>query len=463
MSRSDRRNRMESAFRYNWTRFLLAFVVLALSVGAFAQGAGDLTGLVTDSTGAVVSGVQVTLTNSANGEVRTTVTTASGIYAFPALPIVGTYTLEIAAKVFKSTKVQNVVVSVGTITSRDVKLEVGVATEQVTVEAGQQIVETENAALSQLIDRRVWENMPLEARNANDFVNLVAGAVPEMQAGATGRGAAVNGVRTGGGNFMVEGVDKNEQGQGGVAICGTACGQGGANTSISPDAIEEYRVITHDFNAEYGKAGGFVTDTVLKSGTNQWHGSLFEYNRIQKLTAGDWFTNSAAPINGVRIKDHLVRNQFGGSIGGPIVKDKTFFYLTAEAQRYRTSAPTTGTAMTQQFYNYVSGGQFATFINNSLCGGGCTGIPTTVGPIFQSLLQKWPQAMPLVNSSINCATDTTGACIGQGLYTSGLAYTVPIYDNATEGLITPIDQYRFSVKFDHKLSANDQLNATYLF
>src|SRR5216684_4855688 len=221
MSRSDRRNRMESAFRYTWTRLLLALVLLALSVGAFAQGgSGELTGLVTDSTGAVISGVEVKLSNSATGEVRTTVTTPAGIYSFPSLPIVGTYTLEIAAKGFKSTKVQNIIVSVGTTTSRDVKLEIGTATEQITVEAAAQIVEAESSALSQLIDRRVWENMPIEARNSNDFINLVAGAVPEQQAGGTFRGAAVNGVRTGGGNFMVEGVDNNEQGQGGVAICG---------------------------------------------------------------------------------------------------------------------------------------------------------------------------------------------------------------------------------------------------
>src|SRR6202795_40114 len=275
-----------TAFRRTSTHFLLAFVVLALSVGAFAQGSGELAGVVTDSTGAVVSGVEVKLSNTATGELRTTVTTPAGIYTFPALPIVGTYTLEVGSKGFKSTKVQNIIVSVGTITSRDVKLEIGTATEQVTVEAGQQIVQTEESAVSQLIDRRIWEQMPLEARNSNDFVNLVAGAVPE-QFDRTFRGPAVNGTRTGSGNFMVEGVDNNEQGQGGVAICGSNCGQGGSNTSISPDAIEEYRVVTHDFAAEYGKAGGFVTDTVLKSGTNRWHGSLFEYNRIQALTAQD--------------------------------------------------------------------------------------------------------------------------------------------------------------------------------
>ena len=228
---------MESAFRSTWTCFLLTFVVLALCVGAFAQGGnGELTGLVTDSTGAVVSGVEVKLTNSATGEVRTTVTTPGGVYNFSALPIVGVYSLEIADKGFKSVKVQNVIVSVGTITTRDVKLEIGAATEQVTVEAGQQIIQTEDSSLSQLIDRRVWENMPLEARNANDFINLVAGAVPEQEAGGTFRGAAVNGVRTGAGNYMVEGTDNNEQGQGGVAICGTACGQGGARYGISSAA-----------------------------------------------------------------------------------------------------------------------------------------------------------------------------------------------------------------------------------
>jgi hypothetical protein len=448
---------MNSAFRFIRIHYLLAFVLLSLCAGAFAQGAGELTGLVKDSTGAVVSGVEVKLTNTATGEVRTTVTTASGNYSFPALPIVGTYNMEVMAKGFKSTRVQNIVVSVGTITSRDVKLEVGAATEQVTVEAGQQLVQTEDASLSQLLDRRVWENMPLEARNPNDFVNLVAGAVPEQQAGGTFRGAAVNGTRTGSGNFLVEGVDNNEQGQGGVALCGTACGQGGANTSISPDAIEEYRVVTHDFAAEYGKAGGFVTDTVLKGGTNQWHGSLFEYNRIQALTAQDWFSNAGG------VKDHLVRNQFGGSIGGPIVKDKTFFFLTTEVHRLRQAAPISSTSMTQQFYDWVNTGKLADFY-------GIPGLPTTVGPIFQSQLQKFPLAMPLVNSKIDCTVANPNPnCYSQSLFfggptvTTGVLYPVPVYDNATEQLVTPINQYRFSVKFDHKFSANDQLNAVMLF
>jgi hypothetical protein len=460
---------MNSAFRCILFRVFQGLLVLSLSAGSFAQGgAGELSGLVTDPTGAVISGAEVKLTNSATAEVRTTITTGAGTYAFTALPVVGSYTLEIKPKGFKSVRVQNVIVSVGAVTTRDIKLELGATSEQVTVEAGQQIVQTEDSSLSQLVDRRVWENMPLEARNTNDFVNLVAGAVPEQQAGATYRGAAVNGTRTGTGNFMVEGVDNNEQGQGGVAICGTACGQGGGNTSISPEAIEEYRVITHDFAAEFGKAGGFVTDVALKSGTNQWHGSLFEYNRIQALTANDWFSNAAG------VRDHLVRNQFGGSVGGPIVKDKTFFYATAEEHRLRETAPVSGTSITQQFYNWVDSGQMAAFVNASpTCNGACTGLPTTLGPIFKSLQARFPLAVPLVNSKINCPS-AAPQCQSFDVY--GLnnpnpaadpgqllgAYPVPLFDSITQEQSAPVDQFRFSVKVDHNFSANDRLSGTYL-
>jgi outer membrane receptor protein involved in Fe transport len=460
---------MRSAFDSTRIQLWLTLAVLGICAVAFAQGgSGELTGLITDSSGAVVSGVEVKLTNSATGEVRTTTSTPAGIYSFPALPIVGFYKLEISAKGFKSTNVQNIVVSVGTITARDLRLEVGASTEQVTVEAGQQIVESEDSSLSQLIDRRVWENMPLEARNSNDFINLVAGAVPEQIAGGTFRGASVNGVRTGAGNYMVEGVDNNEQGQGGVAICGLPCGQGGANTSISPDAIEEYRVITHDYSAEYGKVGGFVTDTVLKSGTNKWHGSLFEYNRIQALAAEDWFSNAAG------VTDHLVRNQFGGSVGGPIIRDKTFFYASIEEHRYREAAPNTGASITQQFYNFVNTGQLATYVNSiapcNTVPGGCPLLPKTLGPMFSAQLQQFPLAFPIVNSNYTCAPydGTPTPCTSYDAWGQNDAhllgnYPVPIFGTATESLSTPLNQFRFSIKLDHTLTGNDRLGATYLF
>jgi hypothetical protein len=459
---------MESAFRNTWTRLLLAFVVLALSVGAFAQGGvGALSGQVTDSTGAVVSGVEVKLTNTATGEVRTTVTTPAGTYNFPALPIVGSYTLEVASKGFKSTKVQNIIASVGTITTRDVKLEVGAATEQVTVEAGAQLVQTEDSSLSQAVDRRVWQDMPLEARNSNDFIGLLAGAEPAANAQLTSdRGAAVNGARSGSGNFMVEGFDNNDQGLGGGGSLGS--GSGGSNTTISPDAIEEYRVIEHIPPAEYGKAGGFVTDTVLKSGTNNWHGSLFEYNRIQALAANSWFSNNAGQ------KDHLIRNQFGGSVGGPIVKDKTFFYFTAEAHRLRTSNPLTANTITSDFVNFVQSGKFETFMEtdpagicNVYLGASCPGLfaqQATVGPVFQKMYAANP--LPLCSAGqANCKnlSPLGGSSSVNGRFGAQITYPVDVYGTITVGQGTSLNQMRYSTKFDQKIGLKDQINAAFLY
>jgi hypothetical protein len=467
---------MESAFRNIWTYSLLTFVVVALCVGAFAQGGqGELTGQVTDTTGAVVSGVEVKLSNAATGEVRTTVTTPAGTYRFPALPIVGTYALEITSKGFKSVKVQNVVVTVGQITTRDIKLEVGAATEQVTVEAGTQLVQTEDASLSQNVDRRVWQDMPLEARNSNDFVGLLPGAEPALNSGAgtvmggTDRGASVNGARSGTGNFMVEGFDNNDQGQGGAGSLGS--GAGGSNTTISPDAIEEYRVIEGTPSAEYGKAGGFVTDTVLKGGTNQWHGSLFEYNRIQALAANSFFSN----LSGTQ--DHLIRNQFGGSVGGPIIKDKTFFYFTAEAHRLRIGSPLSVNTFTDEFLNFVKGGGFETFMETDpggicelnlghTCPGAFSGNAST-GAVFNKILAAQSNLPICVVASANCTNQSATA---GGLWTSPniigapqITYPYPVYGttNVSQGNI--LNQMRYTVKFDHKLGANDQLSASYLY
>jgi Carboxypeptidase regulatory-like domain len=452
---------MESAFRSTWTCLLLAFVVLALCIGGFAQGGGgELTGQVTDSTGAVVSGVEIKLTNSATGEVRTTTTTPAGTYRFPQLEIVGTYSLEITNKGFKSVKVQNIVATVGQITTRDVKLEVGAATEQVTVEAGAQLVQTEDSSLSQDVDRRVWQDMPLEDRSQNSFIGLLPGAEPAANAMlGTDRGAAVNGTRSGTGNFMVEGFDNNDQGLGGG---GSLVGPGGANTTISPDAIEEYRVIDGTPSAEYGKAGGFVTDTVLKSGTNQWHGSLYEYNRIQALAANSWFSNAAGE------QDQLVRNQFGGSVGGPIIKDRTFFYFTAEAHRLRTATPLTGNTYTQAFQSFVSSGAFETFQETNAAGvcmiytsATCPGVfapQATTGPVYNSLLAA-QSSLPLCGAT-NC-TNTTN--IGQGAYTSGIPYPVNVYGTITLSQPEILNQMRYSTKFDHKLTSKDQLTAAFLY
>ena len=141
------------------------------------------------------------------------------------------------------------------------------------------------------------------------------------------------------GNSMVDGYDNNDQGQGGRGST-----IAGGITSISPEAIQEYRIVTNTYSAQYGKAGGFVADTVLKTGANRYHGSLFEYNRVKALAANDFFSNRDG------IQDSLVRNQFGFSFGGPIKKDKTFYFATAEWHKLRQGAPVTTTSFTEQFF-----------------------------------------------------------------------------------------------------------------
>jgi hypothetical protein len=446
-----------------------ALVCLSYGTNAWAQGGtGALTGLVFDPSAAVVAGAKVSLTNSATGAMRNTETSSAGAYRFVALPIVGTYTLKVEVSGFRTAEIANIVISVGSVVVQDVHLELGTAIQTVEVSAEAQLLQTSESAISTLVDRRMWENMPLETRSQNAFINMAPGAVPDAMAGST-RGAAVNGARGGTGNYLVEGTDNNDQGQGGRGQL-SQYDPGGAGTSISPDAIQEYRIITNSFAAEYGKAGGFVTDTVLRSGTNQWHGSLFEYNRTQALAANSFFSNRDG------IKDSLVRNQFGGSVGGPIVKDKTFFFFSTEFHRARQSSPASVTGTTQEFLDWADTGGLKTWAETSpegLCnnqtfldntfGDGTPGSSemtaapcpgafansATVGSLFKTMKGIGP--FPLGPSQ-------GGDNVGEGFWTGGLVYPVPVY--STFNITNPqyLNEYRISAKVDHKLSDQDQLS-----
>jgi hypothetical protein len=425
-------------------------LVVVFDAQAFGQGNAALTGTVTDQTGATVAGATVTATNIATNVADSTQTSGGGLYRFPILPV-GSYKISVQATGFKSANVENVVLTVGQIVTQDVKLEVGAPTESVTVVAsGEQLAQSSDSSVSQLLNRSVWENYPLENRDTNEFVNLLPGAVPDGFAGST-RGAAVNGARGGMGNFLVEGYDNNDQGQGGRGALVS-----GGITSISPEAIEEYRVITNSYSAQYGKAGGFVSDTVLRSGTNEFHGSLFEYNRVQKLAANDFFSNSAG------IKDSLVRNQFGGSFGGPIVKDKTFAFGSVEIQRLRQGSPLTAVSTTQQFLDFVQSGGFATFHEtdpNGICmqfnGAACPGAFSNsahLGAIFSSLRSSQP--FPLATSGLSNR--------GASLLTDGLIYPVPVYGDVTVTNSSQTNIGRFTTKVDHLMNETNRFTGTFL-
>lgn len=433
--------------------FLLAVFSLIILIDApsFGQGNAALTGTVIDPTGATVTGATVTATNIGTNVADTAQTSGSGIYRFPTLPV-GIYTVAVQGTGFKSAKVENVVLTVGQTVTQDIKLEVGAPTESVTIVAGgEQLTQPTESSVSTLLNQSVWQNYPLENRDTNEFMDLMPGAVPNVFNGST-RGAAVNGTRGGMGNFLVEGYDNNDQGQGGRGST-----VAGGVTSISPEAIQEYRVVTNNYAAQYGKAGGFVTDTVLRSGTNQWHGSLFEYNRVQALAANDFFSNREG------VEDSLVRNQFGGSFGGPIQKDKTFIFGTAEFNRLRQGFPLTATSTTSQFINFVNSGQFATFmesnpggfcvLNNGVACPGAFNRSRTLGPIFNSLRASQP--FPLATR--NFSNDALG------LFTEGITYPVPVYGDVTVTDKIAFNQKRFSVKGDHEISTNSRLVGTFLW
>jgi Carboxypeptidase regulatory-like domain/TonB dependent receptor len=434
----------------------LLIVTTALSFGQ--AGFGTLAGVVSDSTGAVVAHAKIALTGPA-GLKRDTLSNASGEYEFTALPVGGGYSLLVEATGFSSTKVTGISTSVGTTIAQNVTLKPGSDNQTVTITAAAvEQVQTDTSSVSELVDSTIWKDSPLEDRTQNAFVFLVAGAAPDS--GATGRGAAMNGSRTGTGNFLVEGMDNNDQGQGGA---GFTYGGGGAVTTISPDAIEEYRVITHNPSAEYGRAGGFATDTSLKSGTNRWHGSLFEYNRIQALAAEHFFSNYYGQ------KDSLIRNQFGGSVGGPIHKDTTFFFATVEIHHLRTASPTAvASVVTPDFLNFIDSGAFETFQESNpgglcmlnsgtACPGGFSGA-AHLGPVFKTLLAAEPTAFPI---GTQLGPNATAA---QGLYTAAYGVTYPVAEFAqlSKSQSSPVNQERGSFKLDQKLSDRDQLSFTYL-
>jgi hypothetical protein len=455
------------ASRFRSFAVLIALTLLfAVGVRAQGGGTGDLTGTVMDPTGAVVPGAKLTLTNSDTGVVRTAETNEVGLFRFVSLPIVGTYNLKVEATGFKTYEAAKIVMTVGRTVTLEIKLEIGAAQEVLTVEAGEQLVQTSESQLSGLVDRRVWQSLPLEQRNQNSFINILAGVVPD-EFGGTTRGPAINGMRPGTGNFLVEGFDNNDQGQGGRGAL-----VAGGITSISPEAIQEYRVITNGYSAEYGKGGGFVNDLVLKSGTNDFHGGLFWYNRIQNLAANDFFTNKARQdeLNGtgsiITPNDHLVRNQFGGSLGGPVIKDRVFLYGTYEGHIRRTGTPRSGTMFTNEFLNFVSSGAFRTFHEtdpNGACmqnlGMTCVGAFTgsaTLGPIFQNQLLPGISLVPRAPSN---STDFAG----RGPWTSAVTYPVPVYGFVTAQASQFLNEHRVSIKNDNKITSKDQLDFKFLW
>jgi outer membrane receptor protein involved in Fe transport len=436
----------------------VAALIFVLAAPAYAQlGKGVVSGTVFDPTGASVPNASVTLTNESTNTEKTAPSNSVGLYRLDFVDP-GSYTLRVQAPGFAPSETKALQVTVGQTVTSDVHLKIGMATAQtVTVEAsGVQLANTANAEISGLVNRTEIQNLPLEIRDPIAFVDLQPGAVPNVFNGSM-RGAAVNGQRGGSGNFMIDGGDNNDYNQGGRSH-NLAGGLAGGIVSISPDAVQEFRVVTNNFSAEYGRQGGFVTDMVLRSGTNRMHGSAFEYNRNSATTADDFFSAR------VHQHDQLVRNQFGGSLGGPIEKDKMFVFGTVEVQRLRQSTPISGETIRPEFINFVESGDFTRFVNqnpnlfgltapidcsnpqNPGCG---------LGPIFKELQTKYP--LPLPNSPASAADYFSSSPI----YPGTIKYPVPVLGPFTYPGAVRFDEARGSVRYDYQISERNTLSAHY--
>ncbi len=303
---------------------------------------GSITGVIADASGAVVSGAKVTLTNEGTGASLTTTTGADGIYKFSPVRV-GSYKLDVTSQGFQTTKQSGVQVNIGTNVSLNFNLKPGSQTETVEVTGAIPVLQTQDASVGQVVDQRSVNDLPLNGRNFTFLAQLVQG-VNSPQAdtrGNAGSGAfSANGFRPAQNNYMLDGIDNNSD---------TVDFLNGTNYVVLPpvDAIQEFRVQTTDFSAEYGRSGAAVLNATLKSGTNQFHGDVWEFFRNDKLDARDFFEhNCNAGTCTPAKKGELRWNQFGGTIGGPVLKNKVFFFGDLQLWRLRQGQPQLGSVPT---------------------------------------------------------------------------------------------------------------------
>jgi outer membrane receptor protein involved in Fe transport len=369
---------------------LLTVLALILSFSGIAMSqteTGAIVGTVTDPSGAVVPKAKVTLKSIGTGAGRSTVTDDSGSYAFTnVLPAVYSVTVEASGFAKVERRVQ---VTVGSRVTQDVALTIGAAQQiiEITAEGGVG-VNTETQTLGQVIDTRKITELPTLTRNPYALVGT-SGNVSEADPSGRGAGYAINGLRAASTNILLDGAANNDE------FTATP-GQ-----SVPLDSVQEFSVLTNSFTAEYGRAAGGVVNLATKSGTNEYHGTVYDFNRVSKL-ASNSFDNNA---NGIT-KPRFTRNQFGFSVGGPVLpslKDKLFFFSSAEWTRVRSQGSRTVVVPDAQLIASANALTQAIFTANTLrpnlrvlgthtlasvCAsiGGCTGAAATLLAASPSLI-----------------------------------------------------------------------------
>jgi len=300
---------------------LSGLLILVSNLTAFAQTSGTIEGTVTDPSGAAVVGAKITVRNEGTGQERVTQTDSAGAYQVAALPV-GTYQIELQAQGFQGQILKGLVLQVSQTVVQNVQLAVGGVTQEVTVTAEGGAIESGTITVGQVIDRKTVQEIPLNGRHFVDLGLLIPGTVTPPQNGfltAPLRGQGSFAINTAGNredtvNFMINGINLNDMVQNQITF------QPSINT------VQEFKVDNSTFSAEYGRNSGAIVNIATRSGTNQYHGEAFEFLRNDALDARNFFDAKKGPFK---------RNQFGAAIGGPIKKDRTFFFGTYEGLRQR--------------------------------------------------------------------------------------------------------------------------------
>lgn len=320
----------------------LSAAVLFVSTAQAQVDTGSIIGTVTDSSGAVLSGAKVTLTNTGTGAALSTTSGSDGVYKFSPVRI-GTYKLDATSQGFKSVTQNEVKVDVGTNVQVNITLTPGSTSETIEVTAAAPVLQTQDASVGQVVDQAAVNNAPLNGRNFTFLAQLAAG-VNTPQSDTRGNAASgafsANGFRPAQNNYMLDGIDNNSD---------TVDFLNGTNYVVLPpvDAIQEFKVQTTDFSAEFGRSGAAVLNATLKSGTNDFHGDVWEFFRNDKLDARDFFEHNCDVTGCTPSKKGELRwNQFGGTFGGPVIKNKVFFFGDAQFWRLRQGQAQIGSVPT---------------------------------------------------------------------------------------------------------------------
>jgi Carboxypeptidase regulatory-like domain len=305
---------------------LALFLLMLMVIPASAQESGTILGVVKDASAGVVPGAKITVTNLATNEARTVMTAEDGAYRVPALRA-GQYTVKVEAQGFQTQIQTGLTLNVAAELVANITLQVGSATQEVTVTTESPVVNTTTSSLGGLVNDQTIAELPLNGRNYLDLTLLQPGVQASSHgsgAGSSGTWYSSNGAPSRSNNFTLDGAPLvNQYGTGANSIAGSTLGV---------DGIREYKVVTNMFSAEYGMTMGSQMVIVSKGGTNRWSGDAFEYLRNDHMDARNFFEAQPAQLGGRRIPP-FQRNDFGASFGGPIRKDKTFFYLVYEGLR----------------------------------------------------------------------------------------------------------------------------------